>query len=109
MTAATPASPAGRRWPGRRSGGPVPVEPRREPIRPVDPGPAPAPLVLSPDVMSAALADGTATPLTPIVTSLVRYRDRWWLDAVDEWLQITDPAFAASLDLRRSMSHQGHP
>ena len=60
------------------------------------------PLVVTPQVMSSALSDGTATPLTPIVTSLVRYRDRWWLDAVDEWLQITDPTFAASLDARRS-------
>jgi len=60
------------------------------------------PLVVTPDVMSAALADGTAAPLTPMVTSLVRYRHRWWLDAVDEWLQITDAAFAASLDARWS-------
>jgi hypothetical protein len=63
------------------------------------------PLVLDRDTMTAALADGGAVPLTAIVTSLVRHRDRWWLDAVDEWLLITDQAFAASLDAHHARAH----
>jgi hypothetical protein len=59
--------------------------------------PAQLPLVLDLATMEAALADGTAIPLTSHVTSLVTYQGVWWLDDDDAWLQITDQALAATL------------
>jgi hypothetical protein len=56
------------------------------------------PLVLDVATMETALADGTATPLTSHITSLVTYGGAWWLDDDDAWLQITDHAFAARLE-----------
>ena len=109
MSAAFQASSAGRRWSAGRPGGPSRLVPRPEATAGIESPPSPVPLVISGEVMAAALADGKAIPLTPIVISLVRYRDRWWLDAVDEWLQITDPVFAASLDARHSLSPDPPP
>jgi hypothetical protein len=61
------------------------------------PVPREVPLVLDRATIACALADGTATPLTPHVTSLVHHRGVWWLDDDDAWLQITDHTFAATL------------
>jgi hypothetical protein len=57
------------------------------------------PLVLDLATMDAALADGTAIPLTSHVTSLVTYGGAWWLDDDDAWLQIIDHAFAERLNM----------
>lgn len=72
--------------------------PDRETLTPNHMPPAQLPLVLDLATMEAALADGTAIPLTSHVTSLVIYRGVWWLDDDDAWLQITDHAFSAHLD-----------
>jgi hypothetical protein len=66
------------------------------------PAPSEVPLVLDRATITRALADGTAAPLTSHVTSLVHHRGAWWLDDDDAWLQITDQAFASTLDTIRS-------
>jgi hypothetical protein len=60
------------------------------------------PLTIDAGTMAAALTDGSAVPLTPTVTGIVAYQGQWWLDDDDAWLLITDEAFTAALDERRT-------
>jgi hypothetical protein len=49
-------------------------------------------------VMAKALTAGTAITLTPAITDIVRYADRWWLMDRDTWLRVTDVQLEADLD-----------
>jgi hypothetical protein len=69
---------------------------------PTPPDPGEVPLVLDRATITRALGDGTAVPLNRHVTSFVHHRGVWWLDDDDAWLQITDQAFASTLDTIRS-------
>jgi len=66
------------------------------------PAQAAMPLLIERAVMEAALRTGQATILSPLVTGLARYQDQWWIDTTDVWAQITDTAFAATLEARHT-------
>jgi hypothetical protein len=60
------------------------------------------PAILDVETIRNALTDGTATPLTKNVTSLVVYGGQWWMELPDSWILITDEDFITTLNARHA-------
>lgn len=48
--------------------------------------------------MCAASKSGAATPLSTVITDIVRYRGHWWIAHTSSWLRITDEQTSQRLD-----------
>lgn len=48
--------------------------------------------------ITAALATGTAKPLSALIPGFAHLDGHWWTKTDDTWLKVTDPAFASELD-----------
>jgi hypothetical protein len=56
------------------------------------------PLEISHEEICAAHQSGAATPLSTIITDIVRYRDTWWIAHTSAWIRITDEMTNTRLD-----------
>ena len=54
--------------------------------------------MLDHSVMSRALAEGTAIPLSRTITHFIRYQNAWWGSAPFAWVRLTDPQVCADFD-----------
>jgi hypothetical protein len=56
------------------------------------------PLEITHDEISAAREAGDVTPLSNLITDIVRYRNHWWIVHTSTWLRVTDESTSARLD-----------
>lgn len=48
------------------------------------------PLVITAEDMTAAIAEGTASHLSQVMTGFARYQNAWWIAEVGRWLLVDD-------------------